>query len=146
MRVDFANGKQYCEDRWQDLFFIGYLQCGNFSRPSCYECQFKGFPQKSDITLADFWGIEKIDPSMDKDKGHVVGDGELRQRHEAVQCGKRAARMERVYHGGRKGRQFGYGLVTKTCGKEQGCIFQGFGRNVFRQRCREVLSAPYISK
>ena len=69
MRVDFANGKQYCEDCWHDLFFIGYLQCGNFSRPSCYECQFKGFPQKSDITLADFWGIEKIDPSMDKDKG-----------------------------------------------------------------------------
>lgn len=69
MRVDFENGKQYCEDRWHDLFFIGYLQCGNFSRPSCYECQFKGFPQKSDITLADFWGIEKIDPSMDQDKG-----------------------------------------------------------------------------
>lgn len=69
MRVDFENGKQYCEDRWHDLFFIGYLQCGNFSRPSCYECQFKGFPQKSDITLADFWGIEKLDPSMDQDKG-----------------------------------------------------------------------------
>lgn len=69
MRVDFENGEQYCEDRWHDLFFIGYLQCGNFSRPSCYECQFKGFPQKSDITLADFWGIEKIDPSMDQDKG-----------------------------------------------------------------------------
>ena len=69
MRVDFANGKKYCKDRWHDLFFIGYLQGGNFARPSCYECQFKGFPQKSDITLADFWGIEKIDPSMDQDKG-----------------------------------------------------------------------------
>lgn len=69
MRVDFENGEQYCEDRWHDLFFIGYLQCGNFSRPSCYECQFKGFPQKSDITLADFWGIEKIDLSMDQDRG-----------------------------------------------------------------------------
>ena len=69
MRVDFENGEQYCEDRWHDLFFIGYLQCGNFSRPSCYECQFKGFPHKSDITLADFWGIEKIDLSMDQDRG-----------------------------------------------------------------------------
>lgn len=69
MRVDFENGEQYCEDRWHDLFFIGYLQCGNFSRPSCYDCQFKGFPQKSDITLADFWGIENIDSSMDQDKG-----------------------------------------------------------------------------
>ena len=69
MRVNFENGKEYCKDRWHDLFFIGYLQNGNFARPSCYECKFKGFPQKADITLADFWGIENIDPSMDQDKG-----------------------------------------------------------------------------
>lgn len=69
MRVDFKNGNQYCEDRYHDLFFIGYLQYGNFARPSCYKCRFKGFPQKSDITLADFWGIEKIDKTMDQDKG-----------------------------------------------------------------------------
>lgn len=69
LRVNFENGKEYCKDRWHDLFFIGYLQCGNFARPSCYECPFKGFPQKADVTLADFWGIEKIDPTMDQDKG-----------------------------------------------------------------------------
>lgn len=69
MRVNFANGKEYCKDRWHDYFFIGYLQSGNFTRPSCYECQFKGFPQKADITLADFWGIENIDKTMDQDKG-----------------------------------------------------------------------------
>lgn len=69
LRVNFANGKEYCQDRWHDLFFIGYLQVGNFTRPSCYDCRFKGFPQKADITLADFWGIEKIDQTMDQDKG-----------------------------------------------------------------------------
>lgn len=69
MRVNFENGREYCKDRWHDLFFIGYLQAGNFTRPSCYQCHFKGFPQKSDITLADFWGIEKLDKSMDQDKG-----------------------------------------------------------------------------
>lgn len=69
LRVNFENGKEYCKDRWHDLFFIGYLQSGNFARPSCYQCTFKGFPQKADITLADFWGIEKIDPSMDQDRG-----------------------------------------------------------------------------
>ena len=69
LRVNFENGKEYCKDRWHDLFFIGYLQAGNFTRPSCYECHFKGFPQKADITLADFWGIEKVDPTMDQDKG-----------------------------------------------------------------------------
>lgn len=69
MRVNFENGKEYCKDRWHDLFFIGYLQAGNFTRPSCYECHFKGFPQKADITLADFWGIEKVDSLMDQDRG-----------------------------------------------------------------------------
>ena len=67
MRVKFANGKEYCKNRWQDLFFIGYLQNGVFTRPSCFACRFKGFPRTSDITLADFWGIENIDPSMDQD-------------------------------------------------------------------------------
>lgn len=69
MRVNFANGKEYCKDRYHDYFFIGYLQSGNFTRPSCYECKFKGFPQKADITLADFWGIENLDKTMDQDKG-----------------------------------------------------------------------------
>ena len=69
LRINFENGQEYCKDRWHDLFFIGYLQSGNFARPSCYQCTFKGFPQKADITLADFWGIEKVDPSMDQDKG-----------------------------------------------------------------------------
>lgn len=69
MRVNFENGTEYCKDRNHDLFFIGYLQAGNFTRPSCYQCRFKGFPQKADITLADFWGIENIDSSMDQDKG-----------------------------------------------------------------------------
>ena len=37
-------------------------------RPSCYECMCKT-DKKSDITLGDFWGIEKICPSMDDNKG-----------------------------------------------------------------------------
>ena len=69
LRVNFENGQEYCQDRYHDLFFIGFLQAGNFCRPSCYNCQFKGFPQAADITLADFWGIETLDPSMDQDKG-----------------------------------------------------------------------------
>ncbi len=69
MRVKFANGKEYCKNRYEDLFFIGYLQSGIFTRPSCFKCNFKGFPRYSDITLADFWGIENIDSTMDQDRG-----------------------------------------------------------------------------
>mgnify|MGYP000943720074 CR=1 FL=1 len=38
-------------------------------RPSCYSCKFKGMQRHSDVTLADFWGIENIMPAMDDDKG-----------------------------------------------------------------------------
>ena len=69
MRVNFENGAEYCKDRYHDYFFVGYLQSKNFMRPSCYDCQFRGFPQKSDITLADFWGIDVLDKTMDQDKG-----------------------------------------------------------------------------
>lgn len=38
-------------------------------RPSCYECKAKGFSSQSDLTLADFWGIQTVFPQMDDDKG-----------------------------------------------------------------------------
>lgn len=38
-------------------------------RESCYECKFKKINRNSDITLADFWGINKINPSFDDDRG-----------------------------------------------------------------------------
>lgn len=38
-------------------------------RPSCYECKAKGGKSGSDMTIADFWGIERILPRFDDDKG-----------------------------------------------------------------------------
>ncbi len=38
-------------------------------RPSCYVCHFKSLHRQSDITLADFWGIQRVLPEMDDDKG-----------------------------------------------------------------------------
>ena len=38
-------------------------------RPSCYECTFKQKNRHSDITLADFWGIENVLPEFYDDAG-----------------------------------------------------------------------------
>lgn len=52
------------ENRYMDVFL------SNLSlRPSCYACRHKNFSSGSDITLGDFWGIDKIDPAIDDDKG-----------------------------------------------------------------------------
>ena len=69
MRVDFENGKSYVADRYNDPFFVGYLQTELFTMEACFSCEFRGFPRSADITLADFWGIENVDKSMDQDLG-----------------------------------------------------------------------------
>lgn len=38
-------------------------------RPSCFKCPAKEGKSGSDVTLADYWGIEKLQPSMDDNKG-----------------------------------------------------------------------------
>lgn len=38
-------------------------------RLSCYACPAKTGKSQSDITIADFWGIEKVRPEFDDDKG-----------------------------------------------------------------------------
>ncbi len=68
-RIDFVNGMTYIKDRHHDLFMQGYLKYNCFVRPSCYSCQFKVMPRQADITLADFWGIEKTHPKLNDDCG-----------------------------------------------------------------------------
>ena len=38
-------------------------------RPSCHACPAKCGRSGSDVTLGDFWGIEKIAPEVDDDRG-----------------------------------------------------------------------------
>ena len=57
-RFDFKNGKtMYSRAFDNDLYSTAY-HSNVVSRPSCYSCQFKGFPRMADITIADFWGCE----------------------------------------------------------------------------------------
>jgi acetyltransferase-like isoleucine patch superfamily enzyme/coenzyme F420-reducing hydrogenase beta subunit len=68
-KVILANGKTYFETKDESNFTKGYLHTNAYCRPSCYDCQFKGFPRIADITLADYWGIENVDRSMEKNLG-----------------------------------------------------------------------------
>lgn len=68
-KVVLENGKAYYETRDTSAFTKGYLHTNAYCRPSCYDCKFKGFPRIADITIADFWGVENVDQSMEKDLG-----------------------------------------------------------------------------
>lgn len=64
----YKDNTEYRKNLLEDLYMRVFLKdiC---LRPSCYSCRFKSLSRKSDITLADFWGIENILPEMDDDKG-----------------------------------------------------------------------------
>lgn len=68
-KVILADGRHMYETAEQSNFTKGYLRTNAYCRPSCYDCKFKGYPRISDITLADFWGIDKINKSMEKNLG-----------------------------------------------------------------------------
>lgn len=38
-------------------------------RPSCYCCKFACIRRPSDLTIGDFWGVEKVIPKLDDNKG-----------------------------------------------------------------------------
>ena len=64
----FADGSAYHGVHGQDLYSRAY-HSNMIDRPSCYDCKFKGYPRISDITLADFWGVERVAKEMDNDTG-----------------------------------------------------------------------------
>lgn len=47
------------------LFFLNNLNL----RESCYQCNFKKINRNSDITIADFWGINNINKNLNDEKG-----------------------------------------------------------------------------
>ena len=59
-----SNGKKIVSRDYADLFYSHTV-----FRPSCYNCKFANMNRVGDISLADFWGIEKNDASFDDNNG-----------------------------------------------------------------------------
>ena len=63
-----TNDSQKYINHEKDLFMRFFLS-DIALRESCYECKFKKKHRVSDITLADFWGIDEVLPEMNDEKG-----------------------------------------------------------------------------
>lgn len=53
---------------YDNVYMKGFLS-NLYLRPSCHDCKCKDGKHHSDISLGDFWGIDKFNPSFDDDKG-----------------------------------------------------------------------------
>lgn len=81
--VSFRNKKKGWKNFSLEIAGYGFLQSKNLSndpyiimflknyslRPSCFNCKVKTQDSMADLTIADYWGIHKILPDMDDDKG-----------------------------------------------------------------------------
>lgn len=63
--ITFEN-KKISTNYYTDLFYSHH-------RPSCYNCQFGNMDRVSDITIGDFWGIEKENKEFYDEKGISLG-------------------------------------------------------------------------
>ena len=55
----------------KNIYLRGFLS-DLYLRPSCYTCPAKCMKSGSDVTIGDFWGIKRVYPSFDDDKGVSV--------------------------------------------------------------------------
>ena len=66
--VVFENGKKDFKSldsqSFKRLFLLHYI-----IRPSCHECKYTNLSRPSDITIADYWGVENVMPEYDDNKG-----------------------------------------------------------------------------
>ena len=61
--------KGHPETRIDNNYYALYFGARTIIRPSCYQCKFTDINRPSDITIADYWGIEKYLPEFTDSKG-----------------------------------------------------------------------------
>ena len=84
-----------------DAFMRGFLS-DIYLRPSCYECKCKNGVSHSDLTIADYWGINRLMPEFDDDKGVglvLVNTGKGKAVFEGLDMETRTSNLADAGHG-----------------------------------------------
>lgn len=68
LEFTFTDSSKYSNDLDTDIYMRGFLR-DLYLRKSCYECPSRRIHRFSDITLADFWGVKSVMPSMYNEMG-----------------------------------------------------------------------------
>lgn len=67
-KVEYVDGTVFEENHSDNIYMRGFL-ADLFLKKACYECKNRGFNRVSDITLADYWGIDDAIPEMFDNQG-----------------------------------------------------------------------------
>lgn len=66
--VKFDNGEEYYNSILDDDYCVSFHSRYNI-RPSCFNCKYGNLKRVADITLGDFWAIEKFNAAYDDNRG-----------------------------------------------------------------------------
>lgn len=66
--IEFSNGARVSQGQTESSYFLGFLR-NDTLRKSCYECRHRTPERESDLTVADYWGVDKLCPEMYDNKG-----------------------------------------------------------------------------
>ncbi|WP_238915428.1 Coenzyme F420 hydrogenase/dehydrogenase, beta subunit C-terminal domain [Clostridium sp. YIM B02555] len=97
--TEFENNKIYSKTLHEDIYMKGFLH-DLYLRPSCYECKAKNFTSNSDISLADYWGVEKKHSEFNDDKGIslvLVNTEKGKEIFEKISCGMEVIKSDIGY-------------------------------------------------
>ena len=68
VEIIFENNKRIVENGRYNNYNRAF-QIGLIARPCCYNCEFVKENRAGDITIGDFWGIEKTEPEWNDNRG-----------------------------------------------------------------------------
>lgn len=68
LEIEFKNNSVYSKRHNKDPYMKLFLKNYNL-RPACYHCAYKAINSLSDITLADFWGVNMSYPELNDNQG-----------------------------------------------------------------------------
>lgn len=66
--IQFTDGTKFTQQASKNVYMRGFLS-HLYLRPSCENCPSKSGRSGSDLTIADYWGVNVLNPDMDDDKG-----------------------------------------------------------------------------
>lgn len=84
INIKFISGKELNINSFFDYYMKGFLGA-LFYRPVCARCPFANLDRVSDITIADFWGIEKLHKDLNSNKGVSMILGNSKKSKKVIQ-------------------------------------------------------------
>lgn len=141
--VDFGmKENQFYISKDKDSFMRMFLR--NYClRPACYDCHAK-YNKKSDMTIADFWGIENVAPEMNDGRGTSLIITRTEKGQELFDCIKSELKWKEVsYEEGVKGNPSEYSSVARP--QQRDTFFEDLEKMPFEEMEKKYAADIQVS-